>query len=204
MASRFVILFAALAFSFTSFAQSSTEIEEINPHDPNIEQVLEEFDQIYEEEMGVPATINQPFYGLFNLSTKNNCYRINCTVWAQIVKSSQTMYLYENGVHVYTWAVSTGVRGSTPNFDIHPNGRIYDRYTSTRYPGGNYRGLGNMPYAVFFKGGFAIHGTPEGNWKKLGTPASHGCIRLHPDNAYYFNRLVRQVGIRNVWITVQP
>jgi hypothetical protein len=53
------------------------------------------------------------------------------------------------------------------------------------------------------RGGFAIHGTGRGNWRKLGNKASHGCIRVHPDNALIFNRLVRENGIKNVWITVQ-
>jgi lipoprotein-anchoring transpeptidase ErfK/SrfK len=38
-----------------------------------------------------------------------------------------------------------------------------------------------MPHSIFFSGGYAIHATPHtGN---LGRPASHGCIRLHPNNA---------------------
>ena len=98
----------------------------------------------------------------------------------------------------------------TPNFDKHPDGRIYNAYTSTKFPGGNYIvtvngkkvGLGNMPYAVFIRGGFAIHGTGTGNWPKLGRVASHGCIRIHPDNARLFNALVRQYGVSNTWITV--
>jgi len=114
------------------------------------------------------------------------------------------MYVYINGSLQASWSVSTGMPGyGTPDFDKHPDGRIYDRYTSTKYPGGDWNGLGNMPYAVFIRGGFALHGTPRSNWSKLGRPASHGCIRMHPDNAYWFNRLVRQHGVSNVWITVQ-
>jgi len=59
-----------------------------------------------------------------------------------------------------------------------------------------------MPYAVFIEGGYAIHGTTRGNWSNLGRVASHGCIRLHPDNGQIFNVLVRRNGIRNVWVTV--
>ena len=33
----------------------------------------------------------------------------------------------------------------------------------------------------FFYYGFAIHGTSDIN--RLGGPASHGCVRLHPSNA---------------------
>ena len=177
-------------------------IEDLNPFDPNIEQVLQEYDRIYEEETGKPSHINNVIddaIGIFG-----GCSRNNCAVWAQVVKSSQRLYLYVNGSARGSWPVSTGMAGyTTPNFDRHPDGRIYDRYTSAKYPGGDWQGLGNMPYAVFITGGYALHGTPQGNWSKLGKPASHGCIRMHPDNGYMFNRLVRSYGVRNVWITVQ-
>lgn len=178
-------------------------IEELNPFDPNVEEVLEYYDRIYEEETGIPSHLPD-FISINDLLGLARCYRLECPVWAQVVKSSQRMYLYVHGTLQGSWLVSTGVRGyATPNFDKNPDGRIYDRYTSSKYPGGDYNGLGNMPYAVFISGGFALHGTPRGNWPKLGSPASHGCIRMHPDNAYLFNRLVRQNGISNVWITVQ-
>ncbi|MBO9667551.1 MAG: L,D-transpeptidase family protein [Bdellovibrio sp.] len=177
-------------------------LEDINPFDPNIENVLKQYDQIYEEETGKPAHINtiiDDAIGVFG-----GCSRSNCAVWAQVSKGSQRLYLYVNGSARGSWAVSTGIPGyGTPNFDRHPDGRIYDRYTSGKYPGGDWNGLGNMPYAVFITGGFALHGTPKANWPKLGQKASHGCIRMHPDNAYMFNRLVRSYGVRNVWITVQ-
>lgn len=177
-------------------------IEDLNPFDPNIEQVLQEYDRIYEEETGKPAHINNVLDDVIGIF--GGCSRNNCAVWAQVVKSSQRLYLYVNGSARGSWPVSTGMAGyTTPNFDRHPDGRIYDRYTSGKYPGGDYNGLGNMPYAVFITGGYALHGTPKGNWPKLGSPASHGCIRMHPDNGYMFNRLVRSYGIRNVWITVQ-
>ncbi len=58
-----------------------------------------------------------------------------------------------------------------------------------------------MPYSVFFTGGYAIHGT--GAISRLGRPASHGCIRLHPSNARTFYSLVKQNGMRNTRIVVQ-
>lgn len=176
-------------------------IEELDPTDPNIEDTLKYYDQIYEEETGKPSHINTFIDDLIGLG---GCYRESCPVWVQVIKSTQRLYLYLNGSLSRSWLISSGRAGySTPNFDRHPDGRIYDAYSSGRYPGGDYNGLGNMPYAVFITGGYALHGTPQGNWPLLGTPASHGCIRMHPDNGYYFNRLVRATGIQNVWITVQ-
>lgn len=197
--------------------QSSTEspnaLDELNPFDPQIEQKLRELDEQY-----IRATGQSPFeQGLGDAQTKllnaldplntaeeASCYRLSCSVYAKIDRSEQKMYLYVNGQLQHEWLVSTGVAGHrTPDFDTHPNGRIYDRYSSRTYPGGDYMGLGNMPYAVFISGGFAIHGTTVGNFPKLGTPASHGCIRLHSDNGLIFNRLVRQYGIRDTWISVE-
>ena len=177
-------------------------IDDLNPQDPNIEEKLRYYDKIYEQETGKSAHINSIMDDI--IGSFGGCSRSACPVWIQVVKSSQHAYLYLNGSLASSWLVSTGKPGyDTPNIDRHPDGRIYDAYTSTKYPDGDYNGLGNMPYAVFISGGYALHGTPRGNWPKLGHTASHGCIRMHPDNAYYFNRLVRQNGISKVWITVQ-
>jgi lipoprotein-anchoring transpeptidase ErfK/SrfK len=80
---------------------------------------------------------------------------------------------------------------------------MYLKYTSKKFPGGNYMGLGNMPYAVFIKGGYAIHGTTPGNFSLLGRTGSHGCIRLHPENAKTFYDLVQKHTLKNTWVTVQ-
>jgi lipoprotein-anchoring transpeptidase ErfK/SrfK len=57
-----------------------------------------------------------------------------------------------------------------------------------------------MPYSIFFRGGYAIHGT--GDLKALGRPASHGCIRLHPENAKTLYNLVSSVGAKNARISI--
>jgi hypothetical protein len=148
------------------------------------------------------ATVTGPFNGTAGFNS--NCYRRDCPLFVYVSKSRQKMYLFVEGVLQNVWKVSTGLPGSeTPNFDLHPNGRILDRYTSTKFPGGDYNGYGNMPFVVFLYQGYAIHGTAKSNWSKLGRKASHGCIRVHPMNAKYFNRLVRQYGIEDVWVTVQ-
>ncbi len=178
--------------------EEDSALDELDPYAADIEDQLKAMDQAYEQTTGESAFMPElNFYG-------TGCRREACAVYARVSKSAQRLDLYVNGVLQGQFPTSTGVAGrGTPDFDQHPNGRIYDRYTSTKFPGGDYNGLGNMPYAVFISGGFAIHGTGQGNWKKLGKPASHGCIRIHPDNALRFNRLVRQYGASNTWITVQ-
>ena len=49
-----------------------------------------------------------------------------------------------------------------------------------------------MPHSIFFDHGFAIHGTTE--LRRLGGPASHGCVRLHPANAATLYALVERNG----------
>lgn len=132
------------------------------------------------------------------------CRQKDCRLWARVSKEKQRLFLYLDGQLVDSFKVSTGLSGEfeTPSFDVRPSGPVFRRYTSRKFPGGNYMGLGNMPYAVFFSGGFAIHGTTQGNIPRLGTRASHGCIRLHPDNARLFFELVQSVGLRNTWVTI--
>lgn len=159
------------------------------------EEEFEKFDREYEAATGKKASLP---------AGRGTCRNIDCPLFALVDKETQTLTLYVDGEIKEVWDVSTGTYGhETPGFSKNPNGRIYDEYMSKTYPGGDYEGLGNMPYAVFIEGGFAIHGTGRSNWKKLGSRASHGCIRVHPDNAFTFNRLVRKYGVANTWITVQ-
>jgi lipoprotein-anchoring transpeptidase ErfK/SrfK len=57
-----------------------------------------------------------------------------------------------------------------------------------------------MPHSVFFHGGYAIHGTYD--VKRLGRPASHGCIRLAPQNAAAFFAMVQRTGNKNTRIVI--
>lgn len=186
-----------------SFEQSSA-LDELNPYDENIEAQLLEMDKAYELETGLSSHLDTS-----ELKNKaETCKRNGCKVFLDVSVSTQIGSIYVDGVLKYSVKVSTGSRAHpTPTsgyLDNHPNGRVYDKYTSGKFPGGDYNGLGNMPYAVFIKGGFAVHGTGRSNWPKLGTRASHGCVRMHPDNARIFNRLVRSVGVAQSWIRVRP
>jgi lipoprotein-anchoring transpeptidase ErfK/SrfK len=57
-----------------------------------------------------------------------------------------------------------------------------------------------MPYAVFYHRGYAVHATYD--TKRLGRPASHGCVRLAPENAAKFFALVQQAGNKNTRIVI--
>jgi L,D-transpeptidase catalytic domain len=193
MMSKVILSLFAL---FISIQSQANVFDDVNPFDPSTEQALQKLDQLYSEETGLPAQMPPEF-----IKTAG-CERFNCPLWILVDKPSQTVSIYIDGVLESTWKTSTGRDGyETPNFDRHPNGRIYEAYMSRSYPSADINGLGNMPYAIFIEGGFAIHGT-DSLWR-LGTAASHGCIRLEPANAKVVNTLVRQYGIYKTWITVQ-
>ena len=104
-------------------------------------------------------------------------------VTVHINKSSQTMTVSVNGVHKYTWAVSTGKKGYGTPTGSFTKFRLERTWFSSTYDGAP------MPHSIFFKGGYAIHGTTEVG--RLGRPASHGCVRLHPGNAAALFALVK-------------
>jgi len=57
-----------------------------------------------------------------------------------------------------------------------------------------------MPNSIFFKGGAAIHATSSIHL--LGTPASHGCVRLSPSNAAKLYAMVSRHGKDRTQISV--
>ena len=115
-------------------------------------------------------------------------------VVVQIDKSSQRMAVSVNGMKRFSWPVSTGRRGyGTPSGVFHPQ-LMARRWYSRKYYNSP------MPHSIFFYHGFAIHGTNE--LARLGGPASHGCVRLHPSNAATLFALVaRQRGNTRIVIT---
>ncbi len=116
------------------------------------------------------------------------------TVVARVDISSQTMRVSVNGRHAYTWRVSTGRgRYRTPTGQYRP-WLLKRRHYSRKYHGSP------MPYSIFFRGGYAIHGTNQ--IRRLGRRASHGCVRLHPSNAARMYGLVRRHGKKNTRIII--
>ena len=115
-------------------------------------------------------------------------------VVVQIDKSSQRMAVSVDGMTRYSWPVSTGRGGyGTPSGTFQPQ-MMARRWYSRKYYNSP------MPHSIFFYHGFAIHGTYE--LSRLGGPASHGCVRLHPDNAADFYQLVQTFGPTNTSIVI--
>jgi len=113
---------------------------------------------------------------------------------AKVSISTQTMVVSQNGEVKYKWPVSTGRKGySTPTGS-------YSAQWLTRHHRSRKYNNAPMPYAVFYHRGYAVHATYETG--RLGRVASHGCVRLAPENAAKFFALVQQAGNSNTRIVI--
>src|SRR5258705_7618780 len=110
-------------------------------------------------------------------------------------KDNQQMTVAVDGVARYHWPVSTGI----PSYET-PNGsfrtfRMEEDHFSKEFDDAP------MPHSIFFtKIGHAIHGTDSVN--RLGSPASHGCVRLSRANAATLYALVQEQGVLNTTVTL--
>jgi lipoprotein-anchoring transpeptidase ErfK/SrfK len=108
--------------------------------------------------------------------------------------SRQTMSVAVDGADPATWPVSTARRGyRTPVGSYQP-------YSLERMHYSKLYDDTPMPYSIFFRGGYAIHGTTE--VRSLGRAVSHGCVRLSPDNARSLFELVQSHGRQNTTIQI--
>lgn len=116
-------------------------------------------------------------------------------VLVRVSISRQAMEVWHEGRKIYDWPVSTARPGK-----VTPTGT----WTGAQWLSRNHRSsLYNgapMPFAIFFNGNYAIHGTDQ--IKKLGRPASAGCVRLHPDHARVLFDMVRHEGKDNLKVIV--
>jgi len=114
---------------------------------------------------------------------------------ARVSLSTQTMEVLRYGEVIHTWPISSARKGySTPMGTWRPK-RIHKMWHSRTYD------MSPMPFAVFYDRGWAIHGTSAVG--RLGSPASHGCVRLETVNAEIFYNLVREIGAGNTRVIVE-
>jgi hypothetical protein len=100
--------------------------------------------------------------------------------------SSQRMEVQSDSGASYSWRISSARAGYvTPRGTYHPTS-LQTMHRSKKYHNSP------MPHSIFFNGGYAIHGTYAVG--ALGSPASHGCIRISPANAATLFSLVRAEG----------
>jgi len=131
------------------------------------------------------------FAGLMLLASSAAQANVQITV----DKNNQMMTVAVDGVERYHWPVSTGI----PSYET-PNGsfrtfRMEEDHFSKEFDDAP------MPHSIFFtKIGHAIHGTDSEG--RLGTPASHGCVRLSKANATTLYQLVKEQGVLNTSVTL--
>ncbi len=107
--------------------------------------------------------------------------------------SSQSMAVYAGGNHVGSYKVSTGRAGYWT-----PRGKWRVQRMARVHWSRQYKAP--LPNAIFFVGGIAIHATK--GIHKLGTPASHGCVRLSPGDSAKVYGMVARHGMKNTLVTV--
>src|SRR3712207_3502523 len=116
-------------------------------------------------------------------------------VLISVNKTTQRMTVMVDGSERYSWPVSTGLADyATLTGAFTPSRLLKDHYSKEwdNAP---------MPHSIFFTdSGHAIHGSRA--ISRLGTPASHGCVRLAPENAKILFSLVMAEGPDNTRIEV--
>lgn len=117
------------------------------------------------------------------------------TILIQIDKPTQVMTVTVDGAVRYRWHVSTGATGfSTPPGSYTPFRMEVMHYSQEWDNAG-------MPNSIFFTSrGHAIHGS---NHPGMGTPVSHGCVRLTLSNAATLYQLVGARGMTETKVVVR-
>lgn len=111
-------------------------------------------------------------------------------------KVSQKLTVELDGEQIYKWPVSTGAPGyETPSGTFRPF-RMEKEHFSNEWDDAP------MPYSIFFTGeGHALHGSYH--VKSLGRRASHGCVRILPENAAKLFALVQKTGMSNTRVIIK-
>lgn len=102
--------------------------------------------------------------------------------------ATQTMRVVSSSGETHVWPVSTARRGFVTPRGTYGVQSLQRMHLSRKYHNSP------MPYSIFFRGGYAIHGTYS--TASLGRAASHGCIRLSPRNAATLFQMVKAEGAR--------
>jgi hypothetical protein len=116
-------------------------------------------------------------------------------VLVTIDKSTQRMTVDVDNTLRWVWPISTGqLAHDTPS----------GKYTAFRMEADHFSKEWDdapMPHSIFFSPtGHAIHGYLD--TRRIGSPASHGCVRLEPANAARLYALVEQQGLPNTKVVV--
>ncbi|MDB5655842.1 MAG: hypothetical protein JWQ94_3455 [Tardiphaga sp.] len=135
------------------------------------------------------------FVGLIGLACVAASGAAQAKVAITVDKDNQEMTVAVDGVEKYRWPVSSGDPAHETPAGTFQTFRMEEDHFSKEFDDAP------MPNAIFFtKRGHAIHGTDSVN--RLGTPASHGCVRLSRENAATLYALVKQDGLLTTTVTL--
>lgn len=185
LASVFACLFATAPSSAAEFAAPATiEMAQIRPSMPAAPSMVQE------------AVVAPPAEAL-RRSQPQLAARFAAApkLVVKVDISDQTMKVMVEGEERFVWKVSTAGRGYRTPTGIWKPYRMHTMWHSRKYDNAP------MPHSIFFTGGYAIHATPH--IRRLGTPASHGCVRLHPKDAKALFALAKEYGRESMRIVVQ-
>ena len=116
------------------------------------------------------------------------------SIIAKVSLNEQRMRVYVDGQRKFTWRVSTGKKG----WETPP--KRYTPFALTPYYYSRQWRM-KLPYLVSISDdGIAVHGTTITS--RLGSRASHGCIRLSIPNAKKFYQLIEKHGMWNTEVVV--
>ena len=119
----------------------------------------------------------------------------SAAITVNIDKSAQRMTVIQDGRALYTWPVSTGKRGHATPAGSFKTFRMEKDHFSREWDDAP------MPNSIFFtKQGHAIHGTND--VKRLGSPASHGCVRLSVEHSAILFAMVKADGVLNTTVNL--
>jgi hypothetical protein len=136
-----------------------------------------------------------PLLGVALLSSAFFVSVADAAVLVTVDKSTQHMTVSVDGQPRYTWPVSTGKGGYDTPAGKFKAFRMERDHFSKEWDDAP------MPHSIFFtQKGHAIHGSFD--TKRLGSPASHGCVRLSPANAKTLFQLVEREGVLNTTVVL--
>ena len=92
--------------------------------------------------------------------------------WIEVNLAKQRLIAWENGRVAYSTRISSGKAGTPTRRGVFA---IQRKYAAKTMRGRGYVAP-NVPYTMFYSGGYAIHGAYWHN--RFGTRVSHGCVNL--------------------------
>jgi lipoprotein-anchoring transpeptidase ErfK/SrfK len=119
---------------------------------------------------------------------------ITTTLKLTVDLATQRLTVVEHGEVKHLWPISSGRAGYATKI-----GTFRPQWASRLWHSRQYD-FAPMPHAVFFNGGIAFHATQATHL--LGRPASHGCVRLAPQNAKALFAMIHSHGFKATEITV--